>query len=101
MYSAYILLSSKSHIFYFGSTNDLRKRLKLHNEGKVASTKPYLPWELVWYGAFTIDKKARDFKLYLKSGSGKAFAYKRFVSVALKKDLFAGRKGHSEARSVG
>jgi hypothetical protein len=29
----------------------------------------------------------------LKSGSGKAFAYKRLVSVALEKDFAQGRKG--------
>ncbi len=88
---AYILLSSKSHKFYFGSTNDLRTRLKLHNNGKVQSTKPHAPWVLVWYGAFSTEKEARDFERYLKTGSGKAFAYKRLVDVALKKDFNEGR----------
>ena len=91
MYYVYILLSSKAHRFYFGSTIDLKKRFKLHNEGKVVSTKPGIPWKLVWYGAFETEKEARDFELYLKSGSGKAFAYKRFVSVALAKDFSFGR----------
>ena len=93
MYYSYILLSSKSHIFYFGSTNDLKLRLALHNTGKVKSTKYHLPWKLVWYGAFESEKQARDFEIYLKMGSGKAFAYKRLVSVALEKDFLAGRKG--------
>jgi predicted GIY-YIG superfamily endonuclease len=93
MYYCYILLSSKSHIFYFGSTNDLESRLKLHNSGEVKSTKSYLPWKLVWYGVFATEKEARDFERYLKTGSGKAFAYKRLVSVALKKDFTKGRKG--------
>jgi hypothetical protein len=39
------------------------------------------------------EKEARDFELYLKTGSGKAFAYKRFVSVALAKDFLNGRIG--------
>ena len=82
MYYSYILLSSKSHIFYCGYTSDLRNRFKLHNNGKVFSTKPYIPWELVWYGSFKTDREARDFEQYLKSGSGKAFAYKRLVSEA-------------------
>ena len=42
MYYSYILLSSKSHIFYFGSTKDLKLRFKLHNEGKVKSTKSHI-----------------------------------------------------------
>ena len=93
MYYCYILLSSKSHTFYFGSTNDLKTRLALHNFGKVTSTKPHIPWKLAWYGSFESEKEARDFELYLKSGSGKAFAYKRLVSGALAKDFLDGRKG--------
>jgi predicted GIY-YIG superfamily endonuclease len=93
MHYTYILLSSKSHIFYFGSTNHLKKRLEIHNCGRVPSTKHHLPWKLVWYSAFETEKQARDFELYLKTGSGKAFAYKRFVSVALKKDFEKGRLG--------
>lgn len=87
MYYCYILLNSKSHLFYFGSTNELKVRIKLHNDGKVSSTKPHAPWELIWYGAFVTEEEARDFERYLKSGSGKAFAYKRLVSVTLMKDL--------------
>ena len=93
MYYAYILLSSKSHTFYFGSTINLQNRLELHNTGQVKSTRPYQPWTLVWYGAFSTEKEARDFELYLKTGSGKAFAYKRLISVVLEKDFSRGRKG--------
>jgi putative endonuclease len=57
MFYTYILLSSKSHIFYFGSTNDLKQRLTLHNNGEVKSTKPYIPWKLIWYGAFRAEKE--------------------------------------------
>lgn len=85
------MLSDKSHVFYFGSANDLKERLLLHNSGRVKSTKPHLPWKLVWYGAFETEKQARDFEQYLKKGSGKSFAYKRLISVALKKDLTLGR----------
>jgi len=73
-YYTYILLSLKSHIFYFGSTNNIGNRLKLHNSGLVRFTRPHIPWKLVWYGSFQTEKEARDFELYLKSGSGKAFA---------------------------
>jgi len=92
MFYAYILLSSKSHIFYFGSTNNLQRRFDLHNKGEIKSTKSHLPWKLIWYCAFETEKQARDFELYLKTGSGKAFAYKRFISVALEKDLVNGRR---------
>ena len=86
------MLSSKSHIFYYGYTRDLKKRLFEHNRGLSNATKPHIPWKLVWYGGFESEKPAKDFELYLKSGSDKAFAYKRLVSEALAKDL-SFRKG--------
>ncbi|MCP4252177.1 MAG: GIY-YIG nuclease family protein [Candidatus Scalindua sp.] len=92
MYYCYILLSLKSHIFYYGSTKNLKTRIKFHNDGNVKSTKPHLPWKLVWYGAFETEKQSKNFEEYLKSGSGKAFAYKRLVSVALANDITMGRK---------
>ncbi|EKE10929.1 MAG: excinuclease ABC subunit C [uncultured bacterium] len=87
MYYTYILYSLKSKNFYYGYTEDLQERYKLHQTGQVKSTKPYLPWKLVWYAAFENMKLAKEFETYLKSGSGKAFAYKRLVhSEVLKKD---------------
>ncbi len=92
----YILYSSKSKDFYFGYTEDLRRRLAEHNKGLSKATAPYKPWHLVFCAAFDNAKKAKDFELYLKTGSGKAFAYKRLLdSVALKKDKL-GRKGVPE-----
>ena len=86
MYYVYILWSSKSKDFYFGYTEDLKKRLEEHNKGLSKVTKPYRPWSLVFYSAFQNKKLAKDFERYFKTGSGKAFAYKRLVDVALKKD---------------
>ena len=100
MYYCYILLSSKSHIFYFGSAKNLNNRVRLHNTAKVKATKPHIPWKLVWYGAFQTEKEARDFEQYLKTGSGKSFAYKRLISVALKKDFLQGRKGSPKSKKT-
>ena len=86
MYYVYILKSSKSGILYYGYTNDLKKRFKEHNEGRSQFTKGYLPWTLAWYCAFDNKQKAKDFELYIKSGSGKAFVYKRLANAALVKD---------------
>lgn len=99
MYYTYILLSSKSHIFYFGSAKDLKLRIKQHNSGEVKSTKPHIPWKLIWYGAFETEKEARDFEQYLKTGSGKSFAYKRLVSEALKNDFAKGRESSPKTKS--
>jgi predicted GIY-YIG superfamily endonuclease len=86
MFYVYILQSSKSGILYYGYTENLRRRLQEHNSGKTKFTKGHLPWKLVWYCAFENKKRAEGFELYLKSGSVKAFVYKRLVEVALAKD---------------
>ncbi|MBK5279801.1 MAG: GIY-YIG nuclease family protein [Bacteroidia bacterium] len=49
MYYVYILQSQKNDSFYKGSTNDILRRFKEHNDGNVPSTVRYLPWDLIWY----------------------------------------------------
>ena len=93
MYYVYILWSSKSKNFYYGYTEDLKKRIKQHNDGISFATKPYRPWKLVFYAAFDSMNLAKDFERYIKTGSGKAFAYKRLVPGALKKDALLTVKG--------
>ncbi|HBA27198.1 MAG TPA: hypothetical protein DCY98_07400 [Nitrospinae bacterium] len=91
MYYTYILWSQKSKDFYYGYSEDLKKRFEEHNKGLSQSTAPYRPWKLVFYAAFETQKLAKDFEKYLKTGSGKAFAYKRFLNTeALKKDKLLG-----------
>jgi putative endonuclease len=47
-FSVYILESLKDGSYYVGSTNNLEDRLKRHNKGRVAYTKPKRPWKLVY-----------------------------------------------------
>lgn len=63
---------------YVGFTADLKERMAAHNAGKSKHTAKHLPWKLVSYHAFADERKAREFEHYLKSGSGQAFANKRF-----------------------
>jgi predicted GIY-YIG superfamily endonuclease len=63
---------------YIGFTADLKKRIETHNAGGSAHTAKYRPWDLVSYHAFSNRRRAQEFEYYLKSGSGKAFATKRF-----------------------
>lgn len=60
----------------------MKKRLAEHNTGQTKFTKAHIPWKLSWYCAFESQQMAKDFELYLKSGSGIAFAYKRLVAIA-------------------
>lgn len=59
-YFYFIQSIKKSDIIYSGSTNDLKKRLEKHNEGRVFSTKRYLPWKLVYYEAYLSEEDARE-----------------------------------------
>jgi predicted GIY-YIG superfamily endonuclease len=67
---------------YVGSTNDLRRRFESHQSGHVVSTKNYLPATLKSYVAVADEEMARKLERYFKSGSGKAFAKKRFLQPA-------------------
>jgi len=66
MFYVYALLSKINNDLYIGSTEDLKNRYKLHNLGKVKSTKAYKPWNLVYYEAYRNKKDAtkreRDLK---------------------------------------
>ncbi len=60
MWYFYVLQSLKEDTyFYRGSTGDLRKRLQEHNNGLVKSTKPKLPYRVVYYEAYLFEKAAR------------------------------------------
>ena len=80
MHYVYILWSKSGNKFYFGYTTDLKKRVENHNNKFSKYTSPYVPWRLVFYCAFDNIHKAKDFEKYLKTGSGKAFAYKRLLT---------------------
>jgi putative endonuclease len=73
MYYLYVLKSKKDTQLYTGSTNDLRRRFKEHNEGKIFSTKTRRPFELVYYEAYKSEKDARNRESNLKLRS-RAFA---------------------------
>lgn len=74
----YILESEDGQHSYTGITDDVRTRLSVHNAGGVPHTSKFRPWRLRTYVAFTDEKLAFVFEKYLKSGSGRAFAKKRF-----------------------
>ena len=63
---------------YVGCTEDLDRRLNEHNHGKSEHTARFLPWELEVSVQFKDSVKADRFEIYLKSGSGHAFAKRHF-----------------------
>lgn len=78
MYYFYILRSQKDDTYYYGSTNNLRKRTDEHISGKVLSTKHRLPIILVYYEAYSTLTKARSRERQVKkSGSIRISLHKR------------------------
>ena len=65
--------------YYIGLTDDVVRRLTVHNSGGSSHTAKLRPWELVAAIEFTNEPSAVAFEKYLKSGSGRAFAKRHFV----------------------
>jgi putative endonuclease len=63
----YILRSEKNSDIYIGSSEDVRNRLALHNEGRVKSTKGYRPWKLLEQEEFGSRGEAVLRERFLKS----------------------------------
>ncbi len=79
MYYVYLLRSINfPDKTYIGFTEDLKTRMHAHNAGESKHTAKFVPWQLASYHAFADKRKAQEFEHYLKTGSGKAFANKRF-----------------------
>lgn len=57
--------------FYVGYTENLKLRLERHNKGLVQSTKPYYPWEIIFYEAYKNKKDAKRREMYLKTTKGR------------------------------
>ena len=80
MFYVYILKSKKDNKLYIGYTEDLKRRLIEHKQGKTASTKHRLPVELVYYEAYRyIDDAKKREKSFKHSGSVYNGLIKRIV----------------------
>lgn len=78
MFYVYVLKSKRNGKCYIGSTNDLKRRFKEHNNGKMFSTKNRRPLILVYYEAFRSEKDTRKREQSLKNyGQGITNLYKR------------------------
>jgi putative endonuclease len=72
MYYVYLLKSKKDNSLYIGYTNNIKRRLQEHNEGKVRSTRDNITWEVIYYEAFISLEDARKRERSLKY-FGKAY----------------------------
>jgi len=73
------ILQLRDKTYYVEYSSDLKNRIKAHNEGFIFSTKNLRPVKLIYYSAFSSQKKAINFEKYLKTSSGFAFRNKRLI----------------------
>jgi putative endonuclease len=69
-YYAYILRSETHGTYYYGSSNDVSKRLKVHNAGKVRYTRGRRPWVLHYEEEFSTRAEAYQRERFFKSIEG-------------------------------
>ena len=67
-YFVYLIGSYKQKKFvsYAGYTNNLKKRIKLHNQGKGAKFTRGRKWNLIYYETFSSKKDAMKREFYIK-----------------------------------
>ena len=70
-YHVYLLQSQKDYGFYIGYTSKKpSERLSQHNSGMVKSTKPRIPFKLIYTESYSDEKEAYKREWYLKHPKG-------------------------------
>jgi len=82
MFYVYVLKSLQKDWMYIGYTANLEKRFSEHQKGLSAATKPYKPFELVFYEAYKSKGDAKRREEYFKTSKGK-----RSLRLLLKESL--------------
>ena len=77
-YFVYVLKSSKDNGFYIGYTNDLKRRVELHNMGNSPSTKNRRPLSLTYFEKYNTIKDAMKREKQIKSYKG-GNAFKKLI----------------------
>ncbi|MCK4531229.1 MAG: GIY-YIG nuclease family protein [Candidatus Marinimicrobia bacterium] len=69
-YFVYVLKSIKNNFHYIGYTHDLQKRLKIHNNRKVRSTKGHVPFKIIYTETYNTRSDAAKREYHLKHAEG-------------------------------
>lgn len=68
--STYVLKSLKDGNLYIGSTTDLERRIREHNNGRNKSTRSRRPFKLIYYEEYVTIKEARSREKIFKKHHG-------------------------------
>ena len=75
MFYVYAIKSQFNSRTYIGQTQEINKRLQMHNSGHVRSTAKDRPWELLAIERFNTRKEARWIERQLKRSKGRREAW--------------------------
>jgi putative endonuclease len=82
-YYSYVLYSPEFNRFYKGHCESLNNRIKQHNAGFTKSTKPFIPWNLIWYEEFESRDLAIQREKYLKTAAGRKFLKTAIIDLSV------------------
>ncbi|MCX6302866.1 MAG: GIY-YIG nuclease family protein [Bacteroidia bacterium] len=71
IFFVYAIVSKKDNRIYVGISQNVDKRIIEHNNGKVFSTKPFIPWLLFHSELAGKAEEARKKEKYFKTAAGK------------------------------
>lgn len=72
-YYTYIIKSKIADKYYIGETDNLERRIILHNEGNSIFTKEYIPWEVVYFEKFDTNSDTLKREKHLKKMKSKKY----------------------------
>jgi len=73
MFYVYVIRSVKDKRLYSGYTADLKERIKMHNNGRVESTKRRVPFKLIYYEAYLKQQDATSREKFFKTQWGRNY----------------------------
>ena len=82
MYFTYILLSQRNGDLYVGSTENVENRFRMHNSGRVRSTKANRPWKLLETKSFETRSETMIHEKFLKNHQQKEILKAKYGLVA-------------------
>jgi putative endonuclease len=98
MYYVYFLLLSNGDL-YKGFTEDVHRRIKEHEDGKVDSTKNYRPLFLMGYEMYKLKSDALRREKFLKTTEGRRLLNLQYKD-CIQKLREMSSSGHSTGRPV-
>jgi len=84
MFYVYLIQSLKDESTYTGYTDDVKKRLRAHNLGKVSYSSKHKPFRIAYFEAYLSEKDARRREQLLKKKGGQRDFLKENLQESLK-----------------